>query len=546
MLSKSQRFFPPKLLKQPLSLSLSSSSRLRLKYHHFHPSIINVPVSTTGSHQFTTYSHLQSPDSPSQYFHNPDTPPPPSPPPPPPAPPLRGFAKLSNRSLFAVGGPDASKFLNGIVTNKIISPEDPEFDDTEAIYAAFLNSKGRIVADSFIYPIHSNDHIQSLVSPLLPAISSHGQKISDIEVEYLVDCDSEVAKQLFMNLKLYKLRSLVSVAQIPSDLLTQWMVWDDTSVSETFPLEDAKNLNLYNPDTLSQGVAFTDVRSPAFGLRLVLPSGIIPSDFLSSGFVSAEPGLEEASLASYNIRRILFGIPEGAKELTPARSLPLESCIDFMGGVNFNKGCYVGQELTIRSHHHGVVRKRIIPIVFYSPSENLAQASADSPENSEEEVDLAYDPSSPISSVIDTSTCLIGGNIIDIKPRVDEGSRKGPSPFGDRTGSSPFGPRKKKQTTTATTDENQETTDKDSLNTATTTTTTAGVKEERQMVSSSSRPIGNIIASVGNIGLALVRLEQFAAPDAKLAVSIMNPITHTHHYVRVRGFQPFWWPQPEE
>lgn len=81
-------------------------------------------------------------------------------------------------------------------------------------------------------------------------------------------------------------------------------------------------------------------------------------------------------------------------------------------GVNFNKGCYVGQELTIRSHHHGVVRKRIIPVVLYSPSKSLAEQQ----QEEEEEVDLAYDPDSPISKVVDTSQCLIGGNIIDVKP----------------------------------------------------------------------------------------------------------------------------------
>lgn len=452
-------------------------------------------------------------------------PPPPAPPPPPP--PLRGYTRLSHRSLFAVGGPDASKFLNGIVTNKIVSPEDPSFDDTEATYAAFLNSKGRILADSFIYPIHSNEHLRAMLTPLLPQIKAHGKVIEDNEAEYLVECDTEMAKQLFTNLKLYKLRSQVSVAQVPADSVAQWAVWDDTAVSEVFPLDNARNLALYDPATHHQAGAFADVRSPGFGLRLVLPTPLTPPDVLASSFVNAggmveggadmpELQLQETALSSYHIRRILFGIPEGAAELEPGRALPLESCIDYMQGINFNKGCYVGQELTIRSHHHGVVRKRVIPVVLYSPARTLSEQQGD--EESEEGVDLAYDPESPISKVVDTSQCLIGGNIIDVKPAPEESEASRESPF---PGSSPFGARRPRRARKSRSE---------------------GAEDGVDGLVASSRPVGTVIAAVGNIGLALVRLEQFGAADAKLAVSVLDPVTHSARYVRVRGFQPFWWP----
>ena len=50
---------------------------------------------------------------------------------------------------------------------------------------------------------------------------------------------------------------------------------------------------------------------------------------------------------------------EGAGEL--AGELPLECNLDGLGAVSFTKGCYLGQELTSRTHFRGVVRKRILP-----------------------------------------------------------------------------------------------------------------------------------------------------------------------------------------
>lgn len=420
-------------------------------------------------------------------------PPPPAPPPPPSH---RGYTKLTNRSFIAIGGADSAKFLNGIVTNKIVSPDDPEFDDTQAIYAAFLNSKGRVLADSFIYPLHSNTHLQTLVKDLLPAIRSHGELLKDFDAEFLVDVDTEVASDLFRSLKLYKLRASVSIAHVPQNLLSLWSVWDDTSVSETYPFYDASNPGLYNPSSHEFG-AFSDLRSPGFALRLILPTATTPADVLSKGILEAQPQLEESSLDSYNIRRILYGIPEGAREMPPSRALPLESCIDFMGGINFNKGCYVGQELTIRSHHHGVVRKRIIPVVFH-PSCDAEEA----------EVDLSYEPSSPVATAIDTSTCITGSSIVDLTPRASKPT--GESPFAP----SPFASTKK--------------------------------SDAESKAAASSRPVGSIISATGNIGLALVRLEQFAAPNAKLAINVPNPHNNEQHYICVRGFQPFWWPQLEE
>ena len=73
------------------------------------------------------------------------------------------------------------------------------------------------------------------------------------------------------------------------------------------------------------------------------------------------------TLSEYRRERYKLGIPEGSQELLPEKALPTESNFDIIGGISFEKGCYLGQELTARSHFVGVTRKRIVPIFALRP-----------------------------------------------------------------------------------------------------------------------------------------------------------------------------------
>ncbi|KAI5816068.1 hypothetical protein BZA77DRAFT_314288 [Pyronema omphalodes] len=149
--------------------------------------------------------------------------------------------------------------------------------------------------------------------------------------EYLLETDRPV--ELLQHLKRYKMRSKFTMEAVKD--ISVRVSWDSTA-SES---------------------AFADPRVPGFGVREIIDA----------------PAMEDQNaLRDYKIRRILYGLPEGAEEIIPGSALPMESNFDLStGGIDFRKGCYVGQELTIRTKHTGVVRKRIVPVQVYKEGEEV-------------------------------------------------------------------------------------------------------------------------------------------------------------------------------
>jgi len=101
------------------------------------------------------------------------------------------------------------------------------------------------------------------------------------------------------------------------------------------------------------------------GQRRLVSKGVEPPEAGTHDTVTEE---------DYTIHRIVRGIPEGSREIIPGASFPMEANLDVMGGVDFRKGCYVGQELTVRTYHTGVIRKRIFPVALHDSSKPLQEA----------------------------------------------------------------------------------------------------------------------------------------------------------------------------
>ncbi|KAF5717773.1 transferase CAF17 mitochondrial [Fusarium mundagurra] len=240
----------------------------------------------------------------------------------PPPPPLSGYTSLPSRRLISVTGPDSAKFLQGIVTANVTTKDGKPRSD--GFYAAFLTATGRVLYDVFIYPNHNTSGA------------------SAEEPGYLIEVDADQAPTLAKHIKRYKLRAKLAVRLLENDEATVWHAWDDSNSVNSSSIVKSANFSLQDP------------RAPGLGYRLLQLDQHPPQ-------IDLEPSTQEA----YTIRRYLNGIPEGQDEISREHALPQETNIDIMKGIDFHKGCYVGQELTIRTRHRGVVRKRILPCVVY-------------------------------------------------------------------------------------------------------------------------------------------------------------------------------------
>ncbi|KAF2138733.1 uncharacterized protein K452DRAFT_290384 [Aplosporella prunicola CBS 121167] len=257
------------------------------------------------------------------------------------------IAALPHRKLLSLSGPDAPKFLQGLTTNNV--PSAAQNPGAGGWYTAFLNAQGRVLYDAFVYP---NAH--------LSGGDGNGWAC-------FIEVDASCLDGLRMLLKRHKLRSKVTI--VPVEDWGVWSAWrdnGDTSI-DVGAADNAKFIHL------------ADERVPAFGHRLLLPLSAAylsssSSSTSSSSITAASPppnlppqfqDLPVAMPGAYAVRRYLNGLAEGPAEMRPGEALPLESNVDVMRGVDFRKGCYVGQELTIRTKHTGVVRKRILPVRLY-------------------------------------------------------------------------------------------------------------------------------------------------------------------------------------
>lgn len=216
-------------------------------------------------------------------------------------------------------GSDAGKFLQGIVTADVTPAKGGPRH--EGFYSAFLTATGRILNDVFIYP--------------MAAGSPTGEG-------FLIEVDAGQAKRLEKLIKRYKLRADVGVRSLTPDEGNVWHAWDDAQSGQLVLPSNSSRMTMQDP------------RVPGLGHRIIQFNNSRP-----------EIDLNQTDEAAYTIRRYLHGVPEGQDEILREHSLPLETNMEYMNGIEFRKGCYVGQELTIRTKHRGVVRKRILPCVIY-------------------------------------------------------------------------------------------------------------------------------------------------------------------------------------
>ncbi|XP_032090479.1 putative transferase CAF17, mitochondrial [Thamnophis elegans] len=240
---------------------------------------------------------------------------------------------LSHRALLRLQGPETLPFLQGLLTNDVTPFEEVGGAAPRALYAHALNVQGRCLYDVIAYRLHENKQEEPRV---------------------LLECDAGLLDSFRKHLKLYKIRRKLDISPCP-----------DLSVWAVVPKEPSDSLQ-----QAGKAVILTaDPRVKIMGWRLIAHKDVNPLEIV--------PGGQLGELKDYHRHRYQQGIPEGVKDLPYGTALPLESNLVYLNGVSFTKGCYIGQELTARTHHMGVIRKRLLPIQFSPPMpfESLAEGT---------------------------------------------------------------------------------------------------------------------------------------------------------------------------
>lgn len=229
---------------------------------------------------------------------------------------------LEDRGVLRISGPDARSFLQGIVSNDV-----DKATAERAIWSAFLTPQGKYLHDFFL-------------------VEADGALLLEGERARLAD----LAKRL----KLYKLRSKAEVEDVSDDFAVAALVGDAALQA----LGLAEEPGAAAP--FGGGIAYADPRLAAAGARAILPAGTAEDTLKEAGFALG-------ARADYDRVRIPLGLPDGSRDMEIDKAILLENGFDELQGVDWQKGCYLGQELTARTKYRGLIKKRLLPVSIEGP-----------------------------------------------------------------------------------------------------------------------------------------------------------------------------------
>ncbi len=222
------------------------------------------------------------------------------------------YLALTDRALIRIAGEDVRRFLQDIISNDV-----EKLGPATAIHAALLTPQGKYLHDFFAFEHAATIHF---------------------------DCEAERRDDLMRRLKRYRLRAKIDI--------------EDNDRLRPFALTGDSVREMAGP--FAGGIVYADPRLAALGARAALPA---------AGAAALDAaGFEPMTRDDYELLRIGQGVPDGSRDLVVDKALLLESGFEELAGVDFEKGCYVGQEVTARMKHRGLVRKRLLPVEIDGPA----------------------------------------------------------------------------------------------------------------------------------------------------------------------------------
>jgi folate-binding protein YgfZ len=221
---------------------------------------------------------------------------------------------LKHRAVVALSGPDLSPFLQGLISNDV-----EKTGDNQAIWAALLTPQGKFLHEFILAPWGDG---------------------------LLLDCEAERRTDLIARLRRYRLRAKVELAE--AEFLVAACYGPEALPALALPATPGACR------AFEGGVALVDPRRAALGARLLLPQAAA-AEILEKHFSAGLP-------ADYDRLRMTEGVPDGSRDMEVDRAILLENGFDELNGVDWHKGCYIGQELTARTKHRALIKKRLLPV----------------------------------------------------------------------------------------------------------------------------------------------------------------------------------------
>lgn len=230
---------------------------------------------------------------------------------------------LNNRGVVAVYGKDARDFLQRILTNDI-SKVNEEFTQ----YSCLLTPQGKFLYDFFICQMGDDT--------------------------LLLDCEESVIDEIMETLEKYKLQSEVGIKDVSDNFHVMAILGDGTVEAVDQEMKPGK---IYD---FGDGIVYIDPRLPAMQLRVLFYYKEGESELpglLTSGFIDGEYDL-------YEYLRLWVGVPDTSRDMIKGKSFPFDYGFKEMNCFDFDKGCYIGQEVITRFNQRGKIKNKLFPVKF--------------------------------------------------------------------------------------------------------------------------------------------------------------------------------------
>ena len=225
------------------------------------------------------------------------------------------YIELKDSAFFEISGTDKNTFLQGLITNDI-----NKCTVNKSIYSAFLSPQGKFIADFFILNLGNS---------------------------FLFEIREKFIDNLINRFNFYKLRANVEIKKIENHYKSLAIPLRKELFNELkFPGESKNSKNLF---------VYVDPRKIDMGIRIIIEK----NEF--NKFCN-ENSLLEDSLQNYNKKRIECLIPDSQLDLEVNKSVLLENNFESLNAIDWDKGCYIGQEITARMKYRSLLKKTITKI----------------------------------------------------------------------------------------------------------------------------------------------------------------------------------------